>query len=151
MFFSGLLGPIFAGFLAANAGQPLVVVKQTDLGDLTVVVKNLRSNQGQVLVALWHDSEGFTKPEAAISKLKSVPRGHVARATFPGLEPGRYALATYHDENGNGKLDRTWIGWPEEGLGFSNGAWINLGPPTFKAAAVDVAPGTQAIVIPLRY
>lgn len=151
MLLSGLLGPLVAGFLAANAGQPLVAVNQPRLGDLTVVVKNLRSDRGRVRLALWHDPAGFTKPEAALSTLKVAPRGRVARVTIAGLKPGRYALATYHDENDNGKLDRTWIGWPEEGLGFSNGAWINLGPPTFKAAAVEIAPGAQAIVIPLRY
>lgn len=102
-------------------------------------------------LALWHDPDGFAKPEAAIAMRKAVPQGGVARVTFPGLTPGRYALATYHDENDNGKLDRTWIGWPEEGLGFSNGAWINLGPPSFHAAAVELAPGSQSIAIPLRY
>ena len=151
MLFSGLLGPIFAGFLAANAGQPVVAVNQPKLGDLTVVVKNLRSDQGRVRLALWHDAKGFTDPGAAISMLKTAPKDRVARVTFPDLEPGHYALATFHDENDNGELDRTWIGWPSEGLGFSNGAWIGLGPPSFEAAAVKVAPGRQAIVIPLRY
>jgi len=151
MHLSGLFGPIVAGFVAANAGQPAVPVNQVNLGDLTVVVENLRSDQGQVFLALWQDPDGFTDPDAAMSKRKAVPRGNVARVTFPDLKPGRYALASYHDENDNGKLDQTWIGWPEEGIGFSNGAWISLGPPSFRAAAVEVAPGTQAIVISLRY
>ena len=151
MLFSGLLGPLVAGFLAANAGQPVVAVNQVKLGDLTVVVKNLRSDQGRVRLALWHKPEGFTKPEAAISKLKAVPQGRVARVTFPGLKPGRYALATYHDENDNGKLDRTWIGWPDEGLGFSNGAWIRFGPPSFKDAAIKLGAGATTAVISLRY
>ncbi|MEJ2435814.1 MAG: DUF2141 domain-containing protein [Pseudolabrys sp.] len=35
---------------------------------------------------------------------------------FQNVEPGAYALAAFHDENGNRKLDRDWIGLPDEGL-----------------------------------
>ena len=70
---------------------------------------------------------------------------------FKDLKPGRYALAVYHDENGNGEFDRTWIGLPAEGLGFSNGAWIGLGPPSFEEAAVTLKGQEQTIVIALRY
>ena len=74
------------------------------------------------------------------------------RFSFPDLPPGRYALAGYHDENDNDRFDQTWIGWPDEGLGFSNGAWIGLlGAPSFQAAAVDVTAGAQTIIIALRY
>ena len=31
-----------------------------------------------------------------------------------------YALALYHDENGNRSFDRTGVGFPAEGFGFSN-------------------------------
>lgn len=49
------------------------------------------------------------------------------------LPPGRYALAAYHDENGNGKLDRAWNGMPEEAYGFSNGLRGSiLGPPDLE-------------------
>ncbi len=61
-----------------------------------------------------------------------------ARFTFRGLPPGRYAVVGYHDENGNGAFDQTWIGLPEEGLGFSNGAWIGFSAPSFAEAAVEI-------------
>lgn len=119
--------------------------------ELTVVVRDLRSDQGRVKIALWQDAKGFTDPEAALAKLTVVPDGKQARVTVSGLAPGTYALATYHDENGNDKFDKTWIGWPDEGLGFSNGAWIKLGPPAFKDAAIKLDGGAKTTEIFLRY
>ena len=36
------------------------------------------------------------------------------------VKPGNYAIAVFHDLNGNGKLDRNLIGLPSEPYGFSN-------------------------------
>ncbi len=134
----------------APAAKPHGSIKPA-VANLTVVIKNLRSDQGKVELALWQGAEGFTDPDAAVAKLTVLPSGKQAKVTFPNLPPGTYALASYHDENGNGKFDRTLIGLPEEGLGFSNGAWIKLGPPSFKDAAIKLGAGPKIAVISLRY
>jgi outer membrane protein len=54
------------------------------------------------------------------------------------LPPGRYACAVYADRNGNGILDRNFIGIPKEPLGFSNG-YRPKGPPKFSLAAFSIA------------
>jgi uncharacterized protein (DUF2141 family) len=149
------LGPVslaLAIMLGAVTGTPAARALDKPAGvDLTVVVTDLRSDQGKIKVALWQDAEGFTDPEAAVAKLTVEPLGKVARVTIRDLPPGTYALASYHDENGNGKFDKTLIGWPDEGLGFSNGAWIKLGPPSFEEAAITLGAGASAAVISLRY
>ncbi len=142
--------------LAAVAGGTTALAKPHGLTKpgatgLTVVVKNVRSDQGKVKLALWHGADGFTDPKAAVAKLTVIPSGRQAKVTFPDLPPGNYALASYHDENGNGKFDKTLIGWPDEGLGFSNGAWIKLGPPSFQDAAIKLGAGATTAVISLRY
>lgn len=48
-----------------------------------------------------------------------------------GLPPGEYAVSTYQDINGNGKLDRYFIGKPKEPFGFSNNV-KPFGPPSYK-------------------
>ncbi len=119
--------------------------------DLIIVVENLRSAQGRVQVALWLGPEGFATDEAALVEAGQPAKPGQVRFTVPGLAPGRYAVAGYHDENGNGAFDQTWIGLPDEGLGFSNGAWIGLGPPAFDEAAVEVTQEARVIVVSLRY
>ncbi len=121
--------------------------------EVTIVIDNLRSARGQVRIALWSGPDGFADGDAdtAIVETGQPARPGVVRFTIPGLAPGRYAVASYHDENGNGEFDQTWIGLPDEGLGFSNGAWIGLGPPAFDEAAVEISEKDRVIVVTLRY
>ncbi len=131
--------------LAAYPAMPM------GLAELTVVVEDLRNADGDVRIALWSDPAGFTDPSAALVETgKKAQLGQVT-FTFSGLPPGRYAIASFHDENGNGAFDRTILGLPKEGLGFSNGARVNLGPPTFEAAAVEIAGASQVVVVKLQY
>jgi len=118
---------------------------------ITVVVENLRSDKGVVRIALWSKADGFTEPDAAVAETgKKAQLGRVV-FTFTDLPAGRYAIASFHDENGNGDFDRTFLGLPKEGLGFSNGAWISFGPPAFDEAAVEVNVPNKLIFVKLRY
>lgn len=47
-------------------------------------------------------------------------------------------MAAHQDANGNGKLDKNFVGVPIEAYGFSNGARGRMGPPSFEAAAIEV-------------
>ena len=40
-------------------------------------------------------------------------------AIVPNVPPGTYAAQAFHDEDDNGKLDRTLLGLPKEAMGFS--------------------------------
>lgn len=137
--------------LAAALAVPLAPAHAKPTTDLIVVVDHLRSARGQVRVALWRGPDGFTKADAALVKTAKPAEPGRVYFEFRGLPPGRYAVVSFHDENGNGEFDRTWVGLPEEGLGFSNGAWIKLGPPAFEEAAVEVTPQPKVIVVSLRY
>ena len=141
-----LLGPIAAGRAAegqATDGLPAV---------LTVVIEQIRSERGRVHVGVWSDAEGFGKHDRRVAGASAAVNGPSQTMVIEGLSPGTYALAAYHDENGNGNFDRTWIGLPDEGLGFSNGAWITiLGAPSFDSAAIELRRPSTRAVIALRY
>lgn len=151
---SGIRAALLAGLLLASfplAGRA-PASDHAEAGELAVTVTALRSDQGRVTVFLWRPEDDFADPDDAFVILTSTPAGGAAEAVFAGLAPGRYALASYHDENGNGELDQNWIGWPTEGIGFSRGAWISLaGPPAFDRTAIMVGPGRQRIELSLRY
>jgi uncharacterized protein (DUF2141 family) len=57
---------------------------------------------------------------------------------FHNVPAGTYAVSSFHDENGNNKLDRNSLGVPSEGYGFSNDAQGTAGPPTFSQAQFTV-------------
>jgi uncharacterized protein (DUF2141 family) len=65
------------------------------------------------------------------------------------VKPGTYAIAVFHDRNGNGKLDRSFIGLPSEPYGFSNDVG-RRGAPSFEAARVVVREPSTTIVVPVR-
>ena len=53
------------------------------------------------------------------------------------IVPGEYALLVYFDENGNGRIDKNFIGIPNEPLGFSN-RYRPKGPPSYERAAFQL-------------
>jgi uncharacterized protein (DUF2141 family) len=63
---------------------------------------------------------------------------------------GRYAISLFHDENGNGRLDKALM-IPSEGYGFSRDAPVVMGPPSFAEAAFVVEGGEQHQAIRMRY
>ncbi len=83
-----------------------------------------------------HQSVGAAAPETVV--------------TFDNLPPGRIAVKVLQDLNGNGEMDTTLIGIPEEPFGLSNDIKPNMSAPGFDETAFDLAPGPNAIVITLQ-
>ena len=103
---------------------------------LTLLVKDVRSPDGQVHVGVFDSAESFPRG-GQIAGRRVVAHMGIVEVTFTDLPAGRYAFAFYHDENSNAEFDKTFLGLPNEGFGFSNDAPLRLGPPSFADAAVD--------------
>lgn len=118
--------------------------------ELRVNVAGLRSGDGDVHYALYDKAEGFPTQRGKIAgdSVKAAAPGVVI--VLGGLVPGRYAVAVYHDENGNGRFDQGIFGIPLEDYGFSNDASAWFAPPPFADAAVTVDGATTEITIRLR-
>jgi len=67
------------------------------------------------------------------------------------LDPGPYTIILFHDENGNGKLDKNALGVPTEPYGFSNNVLGFLGPPAYKKAIMEINADNKAVRIALHY
>lgn len=118
---------------------------------LTVKVSGFKGSSGNLQVMIWKDAAGFpSKPEKAVAQ-KSVPvAGRSMEVVFEALPPGQYATAAYQDLNGNGKLDRSVLGWPVEPVGASNGATGMVGPPKFADAAFLLRGPRQTVELVLK-
>ena len=102
---------------------------------LTVQVAGVASDNGQILVAVYDKADGFLKKGHAIRGFRAKAVAGVTELQIDNLPEGRYALAIYHDENGNDELDTNWLGIPREPIGFSNAKMKAFGPPGFKDCA----------------
>ena len=65
--------------------------------------------------------------------------------------PGIYALALYHDENGNRRFDRTGIGFPAEGYGFSNNPPTLAGLPSFRSVRLSIPRTGMVTRVQMKY
>jgi uncharacterized protein (DUF2141 family) len=105
--------------------------------NLTVIVTDLKNNQGEVQVSLYN--KDGTIPDKELNKYYKMHRVPIskkeAKVVFKDLPKGRYALNIFHDENVNYKIDKCFF-MPKEGVGLSNFETINLfNLPNFKKAS----------------
>jgi uncharacterized protein (DUF2141 family) len=105
--------------------------------DLIVTVSDIRNSTGSIYIAVFDSDSTFMKPQQwKASSRANAHKGQV-QFVFHDLPAGTYAVSTFHDENGNGKLDQNDLGVPIEGYGFSNDAQGTSGPPKFPQAAFN--------------
>lgn len=124
----------------------------TSMGDIEVSIKGLGNDKGRIHLALFESKEGFPKnSEAAyMAEMARIIDGS-AQAFFDGVPYGKYAIALFHDENNNGKLDYGMLGIPKEGFGFSNNPKVRFGPPSFESAAFTLDSPRRTIIIKVTY
>ena len=125
------------------------------LGSLTVQVEGLRGQEGNLCVKLFNGSQGFPNDnDRAVTRecvpIASAPLDQPLTYRFDEVPAGSYAVALYHDRNGNQQLDRGVFGMPIEGFGFSNDAPAVTSAPDYEDAVFFLA-GSTAIEIQLRY
>lgn len=137
-------------FVALTALSLMAAASRAFAADLTVTVEGARSAEGPVMFALYDSADGFGSSDRRLhAQMAPAAQPGGATAVFRGLPAGRYALAVFHDANGNGKLDRNLLGMPTEAYGFSNNAMGVASAPSFEQAAVELG-SDRAITIKLR-
>jgi len=115
---------------------------------LTVTVDGAKPGGGPLTVLLFDRAEGF--PREASAGQRHVLAAGASSIALDGLKPGRYAVMAYHDEDGNGELNRLLGMIPQEGWGLSNNPKVS-GKPAFKDAAVTLPESGSALTLKLNY
>ena len=103
--------------------------------DLTIEIENLKSDKGNIKVGLYKDAKSF--PKSGKSYKYKILNINSKTCIFKDLPNGEYAVAIYHDENKNKKLDK-FLGIPTENYAFSNNAKSMFGPASFDEAKFEL-------------
>ena len=105
---------------------------------LNVEISKVRSTKGNILLSVYNAEKGFPYESTSCIKIFMLkPQvGNVLLST-KDLSRGTYAIALFHDADGNGKLSTNILGMPKEGYAFSNDASNFLGLPSFKSASFN--------------
>jgi uncharacterized protein (DUF2141 family) len=116
---------------------------------VTVKITGLRSEKGQVKIAVFNSSASWLGDHPAYSSTIEVDsRAVIWKLT--GVPYGEYGLAVFHDENKNGKMDKNGLGIPQEAYGFSNNMRVIFGPPKWEKSKVVVNAATTDIAIEVK-
>jgi uncharacterized protein (DUF2141 family) len=105
---------------------------------ILVHVKNVDSASGHVKVAVYDSDETFLSFDGVLKTGTAPAHEGIVTMQIVDIPIGEYALAVFHDENGNGKLDTNWLGIPKEKVAFSRAKMKTFGPPRYKECAFRV-------------
>lgn len=125
---------------------PIITIAQYNL---TANVTNVKSTDGKISVAAYDKAAGFLKFDKVFKTQTAPAEKGSTKVIIKDLPEGTYALAVFHDENANDKLDTNFIGIPKEPLGFSIGKMKTFGPPSFDECSFRFT-SDQSISVPIK-
>jgi uncharacterized protein (DUF2141 family) len=125
--------------LAQSGGQGTLILKVT----------GLLSEKGQVKIALFNSSETWLGEHPAYSATINLDSQSVTWKLID-VAYGVYGIAVFHDENKNGKIDKNFLGIPQEAYGFSNNMRVVFGPPSWEKSKFAVTGSITEISIEVK-
>lgn len=132
--------------LVALALSAVATAAPLSAADLEIRVEGVENSRGDIRLTLFAGDDFLDFGRVLVRVVEPAQVGSVT-LRLSGLAPGAYAFSLAHDENGNGTLDRNFLGIPKEGVAVSNDARGFLGPPSAEDATFDLlGPETRQVV-----
>ncbi len=110
----------------------------------------LASDRGQVALALFDSAESFAAGRAPLRRAFLPIEDGGCVWSLDDLPVGDYAVKVFHDLDGSGSLDYSFVGAPSEPYGFSNDARGSLGPPGWGRARFRLDQAGRRLTIRVR-
>lgn len=108
---------------------------QSQTADIEVEICNIKQSRGNLKLGVFDKVHNYrTKTDPYLKSSKDITDS-IARFSFYNVPFGRYAIAVYHDENGDDTLNTRKLGIPIEGIGFSGKFSSRVKPPDFVMAS----------------
>lgn len=112
-----ILGAMLGGLALAPAAA------EEPPGDVVFRVAIDSKRGGTVLCALYDDEDDWLT-RRTYRGTRAQAHGNVVECRFRRVPSGTYAIASLHDEDGDGKMDKNLIGLPTEGYACSRNAHL---------------------------
>jgi uncharacterized protein (DUF2141 family) len=109
-------------------------------------VRGFTNTTGQVMVAMYSSELDYSEKKAFRFARGAVSGGQ-SRFRFDDLKPGWYAIAVFHDQNEDEKLNTTIFGIPKEGFGFSLNPKIGFSKPQWDEVCLNVETNLEATIV----
>ena len=119
---------------------------------LTIEISNIRSNKGNIALAVFIDDASFDIEKPYIDKtyFKTTLKNGKLRVNIK-LKPGVYGVSVLDDENADGEMEYSWIGLPREGYGFSDYYHTGLIKPSFNDFDFTLGKKNKFVKVKMKY
>jgi uncharacterized protein (DUF2141 family) len=119
---------------------------------LKIVAEDVRNSSGNIAITLYpDDSSRFLVAHGSVYvTFIKASQGTATGCVFLP-KPGVWVIALYHDENDNHRFDRSSIGLPVEGYGFSNNPPTLMGLPAFRSVRLNAVRSGLTSHIQMKY
>ncbi len=126
--------------------QESSVASSSEVGDVTIELTKLESDEGQLMVALYSSKDTWLD-KLFLGELVQI-ENNKATVVFRDVPYGIYAASAVHDKDKNNELNTGLFGIPTEPYASSRGAFNRFGPPKWEDAkfTVDSKTVKEAIV-----
>jgi uncharacterized protein (DUF2141 family) len=152
----GKLPPLLILIWAAMAAPGQASAVQADVTcsggfpRIKVVVSGVHA-RGLLQVDLYRPSEhDFLRKASRLVRIRTPATNAPQTVCFQIESAGAYAIAAYHDINGDRDLKRHWNMMPAEPFALSNNPKLRIGLPKFEDAAFQAGEGTTIVKLELR-
>ena len=144
---------ITLALLVASTFAVDIEAQSPSLGDITVVITDLRNTDGEILISLYDKAEGFPKDRDAIIRTAAVEPDASGQVTtvFADLPYGDYAIAVLHDEDNSHDMTFGVLHLPKEGYCFSNNVKVRVKAPKFKKTKFTLDRDNFTQTLRMRY
>jgi uncharacterized protein (DUF2141 family) len=120
-------------------------------GKITICFENLNNSNGHIIAALYNKKDGFPQDRSKVfMSTKAEIKDKKAYLTFENVPFGEYAIASFHDENDNGVMDKNFFGIPKEKYGFSNNPKVLFSAPSFDDSKFMHKLSETSIIIKMK-
>lgn len=121
-------------------------------GWLNVEVTGVRNSNGLMAITIYpDDSSRFLAKKSSLDVVRVPAHAGTTKACVKLPSTGVYAIAVYHDEDASRKLNRSGLGMPAEGFGFSNNPATLASIPAFRSVRLNVPKNGLTTRITLKY
>ena len=113
--------------------------------NIQLTVQNIEESDSQLVIGLFDNSESFKAKSNPFLAAKINITDSIISYTFSDIATGNYAVAVFHDENGDGKVNTKSMKIPTEGVGVS-GKMPKMRAPRFEDVAFKLVNDTVLVI-----
>jgi uncharacterized protein (DUF2141 family) len=140
----------FIAIAMCGASFSAAAVAQDGNATLTLSFTGIAETEGAVMGVLFDSEDAYNGKGAPVRQIMITADKAEIATQLAGLKPGRYAIKSFHDIDGDHKMGTNPFGMPTEPFAFSNNAVGNMGPAKWADAAFDVKAGDNAHSIEIK-